>query len=218
MESKNPLILSVDTSAINCTVAISEGSTILVSYSICIKKLHDKLLAEFTNRALNDLSITFAKLDAVAISSGPGSFTGLRIGASFVKGLTVNNHPKFISLPTLQLFSIQSEIFAELSGKESIVSVISANSGMLYTQKFDLLSNPLSEPKFQHSSLLEIDKKSFYCGDGYKIIPELNNPLANQSIFPESLAKSAYRYYESNQFTNSESFEPEYIQDFVFKG
>ncbi len=218
MEISKPLILSIDTSAVNCTVVISEAEKVLVSYTINIKKLHDRLLADFVKRALNDLSLNFSKINTVAFSSGPGSFTGLRIGASFVKGLTIHNQPKFLALPTLQIFAIQSETLAKALGKTKIIPLIAANSGMIYAQEFDLTSTPLSEPKFLHSDELIIDKDAFYCGDGKNNFPQLNSYPVSDSIQADSLAKLAFRNFSSNNFSDSEAFEPEYIQEFVFKG
>ncbi|OGU60319.1 MAG: tRNA (adenosine(37)-N6)-threonylcarbamoyltransferase complex dimerization subunit type 1 TsaB [Ignavibacteria bacterium GWF2_33_9] len=217
MSQLSPKILLIDTSAIDCTVAISEGEKILVSSTIKIKKFHDRLLAEFTRRALSDLDLEVKDLDAVAISSGPGSFTGLRIGASFAKGLTIGEYPKLISLPTLQLYSIQNENLTKITHKKSITSLITANSGMFYLQNFDLYSNPLNDADFISKDQFQYDPNTHYCGDDKKLESILNIPLETSLLLPESLAKCAYRMFALNNFQKSEEFEPIYIQEFVFK-
>lgn len=217
MDNLRTLILSIDTSAINCSVVISENNKLLLSYSINIKKLHDRLLADFVKRALSDLSIPFSKISAVAISSGPGSFTGLRIGASFVKALAIDNSPKLIPLPTLQLFSIQAESIAKAYGLSKITSIISANSGMVYSQLFDVNSNCIHEPMFMHSSEVEFSKDSLYCCDTNRIFSH-DRIINIDNIYPDTLAEGAYRKFIKSSFIDSELYEPEYIQDFVFKG
>lgn len=217
MDNLRTLILSIDTSAINCSVVISENNNLLLSYSINLKKLHDKLLADFVKRALSDLSLPFSKISAVAISSGPGSFTGLRIGASFVKALTIDNSPKLIPLPTLQLFSIQAESIAKAYGLSKITSIISANSGMIYSQLFDNNSNCIHEPMFMHSSEVEFSKDSLYCCDTNRIFSH-DRIININNIYPETLAEGAYRKFQTSSFIDATLYEPEYIQDFVFKG
>jgi tRNA threonylcarbamoyladenosine biosynthesis protein TsaB len=217
MESQKPLLLSIDTSAATCTIALSEANKVLAAYIVNVKKLHDKLLADLTKRTLQDLSIPFSAINAVAFSSGPGSFTGLRIGASFVKGLTIDGSPKFMSLPTLQLYSIQNELIAKALNMKSINPIILANSGMIYSQLFDLESNPLSNAEFINNTEIEVNPYIFYCSDSEG---QINNNKFQKGFYllPETLAEAAYRKYMNSEFENSELFEPEYIQEFVFKG
>lgn len=218
MEEKKVKLLIIDTSAINCSVVISENDTVIISLSLNIKRLHDKFLAEFVQRALNDLNLKISDMDAVAFSSGPGSFTGLRIGASFVKGITIDNSPKLISLPTLQLFAVQSEQIAKSRKSESIISIIPANSGMIYTQEFTLESIPKSEPSFIDKQELILKHNITYTGLQINIFPDLSDSYNFSGITPEVLAKAAYRAFSSNHFVNSSDFEPQYIQEFIFKG
>lgn len=218
MEEKKVKLLIIDTSAVNCSVVISENETVIISLSLNIKKLHDKFLAEFVQRALYDLNLKISDINAVAFSSGPGSFTGLRIGASFVKGITIDNSPKLISLPTLQLFAVQSEHIAKSRKSESIISIIPANSGMIYTQEFSLDSTPRSEPIFIGKDELILKENVTYSGLEINIFQEQIESLNFSNISPEALAKAAYRSYINNQFVNSSEFEPEYIQEFIFKG
>lgn len=214
MQLQTPLILSIDTSADSCNVLISSKNNLLLSYSIKIKRLHDKLLAELTNRALKDLNISISNLAAIAISSGPGSFTGLRIGAAFAKALTIDNSPKLISLPTLYAFAVEYETFAKKMNSKSITAIISANSGMIYKQIFNLNSEPQSQIEFISKDSLQLTNDTFLCGN----ITNLNenfptNPF--NKLTPESIAESAYRLFLNDKFINSIDFEPLYIQDFV---
>lgn len=216
MKLQSPLILSIDTSADSCSVLISSKNNLLLSYSIKIKRLHDKLLAELTNRALKDLDISLDAISAVAISSGPGSFTGLRIGASFSKALTIDNSPKLISLPTLYAFAVEFEPFAKLMNYSSITSVISANSGMIYKQIFNLNSEPISDIEFLHKDKLQLNDETLLCGNFDDTIANNNNNFYTK-LTPESIAEAAYRLFLNNKFVNSIDFEPLYIQEFIPK-
>ena len=69
--NERPLILSIESSGINCSVCIAEGDKIIAEYSINKNNSHDRLLAVLINRILNDIGIKFQDLDAVAVSSGP---------------------------------------------------------------------------------------------------------------------------------------------------
>ncbi len=215
MSKEFPLILSLDTSLEICTIAISSGNTLIAENSINIKKLHDKLLAQMAKQSLSNLGLGIADLDAVAISSGPGSFTGLRIGAAFAIGLTIDNTPKLISLPTLLLFSVQSEEIAKLLNCTQIETILTANSGMAYHQLFNLNSNVISQPIFEKIQEIQPKEKSFIAGN-YKISdrPFLNT---NNFIHPWVLAETSYRFYQNNQFIQSNEFEPIYLQEFIPK-
>ncbi|MGB9701245.1 MAG: tRNA (adenosine(37)-N6)-threonylcarbamoyltransferase complex dimerization subunit type 1 TsaB [Candidatus Kapaibacteriota bacterium] len=214
MQLQTPLILSIDTSADSCNVLISSKNNLLLSYSIKIKRLHDKLLAELTNRALKDLNISISNIAAVAISSGPGSFTGLRIGAAFAKALTIDNSPKLISLPTLYAFAVEYETLAKKLNSKSITAIISANSGMIYKQIFNLNSEPQSQIEFINKDSLQLTNDTFLCGNFTNLNENFpTNPF--NKLTPESIAESAYRLFLNDKFINSIDFEPLYIQDFV---
>ena len=224
---EKPLILSIDTSGDICSIAISSSNSFYLHYSINVKRYHDKLLAEITRRAMNDLEIDFSSIDAIAISSGPGSFTGLRIGASFAKALCIDESPKLIAVPTLLAYSVVAEETANLLGIKKIHSLISANSGITYHQLFDNKSNKLSEPE-----MLKIDniiqdiqnnkddcKADFFVGNAVASLNNLNVLQISELNLMDALKNSvtAWRLYNQGLFTDPLTFEPEYIQDVITK-
>ena len=131
-------ILSLETSGVTCGVAISNGKNILAEYSIYMSNQHDRLLAELTRRILKDVGISLNDLSAVAVSAGPGSFTGLRIGAALAKGLCYDGNPKFIAIPTLSAFAYHSHELAELTDSKRIIAAISSHKDLMYYQIFSL--------------------------------------------------------------------------------
>ena len=96
------IILSLETSGKTCGVAISRDNEIIAEKAIYEHNTHDRLLAKSVNELLDDVKLDINDLDAVALSAGPGSFTGLRIGAALAKGLCFDNKIKFIPVPTLE--------------------------------------------------------------------------------------------------------------------
>ena len=224
---EQPLILSIDTSGDICSVSISSKNSFFLHYSINVKRYHDKLLAEITRRAMNDLEIDISSIDAIAISSGPGSFTGLRIGASFAKALCIDESPKLIAVPTLFAYSVAAEEVSNLLGIKKIHSLITANSGIVYHQLFDNNSNELSKPE-----MLKIDdiieniktnkdnyRADFFVGNAVNSMSNINVLQYSELNSMDALKTSAagWRLYNQALFVDSLTFEPQYIQDVITK-
>lgn len=102
---QQPVILYIETSTNVCSVALSEGEKCLLSISNYEGMNHAALLSTFIEKALNELKSVNKKLDAVAVSSGPGSYTGLRIGVSTAKGLCYGLDIPLISVNTLEILA-----------------------------------------------------------------------------------------------------------------
>ena len=212
------LILSIETGSSNCSVALSESGNLIAEYSANGKNLHDRLLAEFTSRILNDFKIKINMLDAIAVSSGPGSFTGLRIGVSFAKGLCFEGHPKLISVPTLTAVANNYVDYAKLYKATKIVSVIHSHKDLFYYQIFDLELNELSGIMFDTELNLTnpLDYNCLVCSNF-----QFQNITANRIDFLLSaslIAKYGFCLYANSQFISDVDLIPVYIQEFVPKG
>lgn len=215
-EIENPLILSIETTGQCCGVALTKGNVLLSEYTIFVNNLHDKLLAELTSRLLNDLQYSFDDLNAIAVSSGPGSFTGLRIGVAFAKGLCLNDNPKLIEIPTLEAFAFSSIEFAQSIKASQIVSLIKSHQDLYYIQKFNSNAKKTSEIEMiKLEELLKLDfdetvvsgadiQKGFYLS-------------GLQRFTPRFISKLAINKFKKNEFTNAESFIPLYSQEFIPK-
>ncbi|MEN6511310.1 MAG: tRNA (adenosine(37)-N6)-threonylcarbamoyltransferase complex dimerization subunit type 1 TsaB [Chloroherpetonaceae bacterium] len=227
-QNETPLLLAIDTSTDICSIVISNENKIFIHYLINIKRLHDKLLAEITRRALNDMDISLSSIDAVAISSGPGSFTGLRIGASFAKALCIDESPKLISVPTLFAYSVAAEEFAHLLNFNKIHALITANSGIVYHQIFDSNSQKISEPEMLQmkdviSNLALINNQNnnneLFIGNALLSIENTNFVKYSELNFMDAIkiSKAGWRLFNQHSFIDPSTFEPEYIQDFLPK-
>lgn len=209
-------ILSLETSGNVCSVAISKGNEILLESGIFMFNKHDKLLSEMIRRALSDTDITISELNAVAVSAGPGSFTGLRIGAAVAKGICFDDQPKLIGVPNLNALAYNASLYADLNKYSDIIAVIPSHKELLYLQKFDKNGNPLSEITIQRIDETKPDENSFVCGPAKaKLGLELNELFD----LPGSrmIAKSAFKLFKEDKFDDAEDFSPMYVQEFVPK-
>lgn len=211
-------ILSVETSADICGVALSQNNQVIFEYSSYSKNMHDELLAEYTKRILDDSGLQIEDLQAVAISSGPGSFTGLRIGSAFVKALCYGNNPKLISVPTLSAYANNAIEFSIYSNKKLIIAAIPSHKNLFYAQEFDLQGEAISDITVisKEDFIANYDANKFYCGTAisktnFHSISSLNIPSAKM------ISDKAWNSFINEDFINEETFEPNYIQEFVPK-
>jgi tRNA threonylcarbamoyladenosine biosynthesis protein TsaB len=213
---ETPLILSIETTGQTCGVALSKGEILLSEYTIFVNNLHDKLLAELTFRIINDLQYSFDNLDAIAVSAGPGSFTGLRIGVAFAKGLCFNDNIKLIEVPTLEAFAFASIEFAKSCNALQIVSLIKSHQDLFYIQKFNSFAEKISEIEMiQFEELNQLDfTNSVVSGTN---IQKGFNLSGLQRLTPRFISKLAYMKFVKNEFKNAENFIPLYSQEFIPK-
>lgn len=214
-------ILAIESSGNTCGIAISLDGELALEYSIYVQNLHDKLLAELIKRAMQDLSINFEMINAFAISNGPGSFTGLRIGSSLVKGLSFGKKVKLITVPTLQSFACASEEFARSMNAENIYVFVPTNGNNFYFQKFDNQSKALSDIEIisnddANNFINSNSENAIFSGFGIKF-PEERTLSGLQRLSPRFVLRLANRMYKQEMFTNVDTFVPEYVQDFVPK-
>lgn len=207
------MILSIETSGTTCSISISEKENTLLTYSLNGKNLHDKMLAELVSRSLVDIGVKVHELDAVAVSSGPGSFTGLRIGGSFAKGLCFNNKPKLISVPTLDAIGEYYSNYAIIINKEYLIPMIPSFKGNYYYKIFDIKGN--DTVGIIHDDLDSIRQYKDYLvvGPGTPEY-ERSKGIDLYSLNAEIISKTAFKYYQLNKFIDSEDFVPLYVSDF----
>ncbi|MBM2814459.1 MAG: tsaB [Ignavibacteria bacterium] len=212
-------LLSIETSGSVCAIALSENESILATYSVNGHNMHDRLLAELTKRILADNKLSFDDIDAIAVSSGPGSFTGLRIGAAFAKGICFSETPKLISVPTLSAFAYAAKEFSALLGNYQICVVVPSHKDLVYYQFFNINAEALSEI-FQ-GTIEELLKAStgqtFYCGPGAHNLPYGMKNYPYWLLNAEFIAHLGYMYYLEGHFVTAAEFVPLYIQEFVPK-
>ena len=165
-------ILALDTSATVASVAIAEGSTPLAQYTLNAKNTHSETLLPMVESALKALSLTASDIDLFALSAGPGSFTGVRIGAATIKGLSFGSGKPCVEVSTLEALA-QNLVF-----KAGIICpVMNARRSQVYTAIFESDGKSLTRLMPDSAiSIKELDEiLSQYArpislvGDGYDI-------------------------------------------------
>ena len=214
-------ILHIETSSKNCSVAISDGEKIL---SLCEEVSENYKQSEslhtYVEWALEGAKLTLKDIEAVSLGKGPGSYTGLRIGASSAKGFCYG-----LQIPLIATNSLETMIEPFLNKEyDFIIPVIDARRMEVYSAVFDGNSGVMmteTEAKIlDENSYQEYqDKKILFVGDGAKKAKEilqLENAEYNETVYPSAkyLIKKAVEKYNRQEFEDVAYFEPFYLKDF----
>ena len=215
------LILCLETATTNCSVGIAKDGKLLSLKEDNSKNYsHAEKLHVFINEVLNEVGITANDLDAVAISKGPGSYTGLRIGVSSAKGLCYSLNIPLISVPTLDLLAHQ------LQGEEGVfISMLDARRMEVYSAIYDAEMNQVRDTRAQvleEASFQEyLDKsKVHFIGNGVAKFEEIckhDNAVFHVQKFPSAkeMAEIAEYKYQKSDTEDVAYFEPYYLKDFI---
>ena len=214
-------ILHIETSSKNCSVAISDGEEILcLCEEVSENYKQSESLHTFIEWALEGAEIALKDLDAVSLGKGPGSYTGLRIGAASAKGFCYG-----LKIPLIATNSLETMIEPFLNQNfDYIIPLIDARRMEVYTAIFEgkageMLTETeakiLDETSFQEF----VGKKVIFVGDGSKKAKEilqLTNAEFNDSIYPSAkyLIKRALEKFNTNELEDTAYFEPFYLKDF----
>jgi tRNA threonylcarbamoyladenosine biosynthesis protein TsaB len=220
-----PLILHIETSTELCSVALSRGDQCLAVRENSEGRNHAAMLTPFIDDLLNESNISPHQLDAVAVSSGPGSYTGLRIGLSTAKGLCYGGNIPLIAVSTLQAMSMGFVQQYDVPAFSLLCPMIDARRMEVYTALYDkdarqvkdISAEIITEQSF---ATWLADYQIFFFGNGAaKCRTTMTHPNA---VFTEGFAHSA-RYmiqpalqaYSKKKFEDTAYFEPFYLKDFI---
>jgi len=216
------LILNIETATKNCSVSLSNKEEV-----IALRELndgnysHSENLHVFIDEVLRSANKTFKEIDAIAVSKGPGSFTGLRIGVSAAKGLCFSLDLPLISIPTL------ASLARSINVKEGdlIIPLLDARRMEVYSAVFDHNYDQIRKTKAEiidHNSFEEYlnNGKVYFLGDGAHKIKEIINHKSAvflDGYFPSAreMAKLSYDKYKKNDTEDVAYFEPLYLKDFL---
>lgn len=213
-------ILNLETATKNCSVSISKNGELLALKEICEANFsHAEKLHIFIKDVLNDSNLNYNDLSAIAISKGPGSYTGLRIGVSSAKGLCYALEIPLVSILTLE--SLANSVKIE---NGVIIPLLDARRLEVYTAVFDKNYNSIKETynyildEISFSEYLKKDKVTFL-GDGTvktKDIIHHENAVFLEGYYPSAkeMVSLSYKKYLSNKFEDVAYFEPFYLKDF----
>ena len=214
-------ILYLETSSKNCSVAISDGEKLLcVCEEVSENYKQSESLHNFVQWALEGAEITMNDIDAVSLGMGPGSYTGLRIGAASAKGFCYG-----LKVPLFAINSLETMIENFLDqGYDLVIPLIDARRMEVYCAIFDGKTGEMlteTEAKVLDESSFENlkDKKILFVGDGAtkaKEILQFPNAEFNDTIYPSAkyLVKPTLQKIEKKDFENVAYFEPFYLKDF----
>ena len=215
------LILNIETATTNCSVSLSkEGETLVLKEDYDTNYSHAERLHVYIDYVLKKANIISTHLDAIAVSKGPGSYTGLRIGVSAAKGLCFALNKPLISVATLEALAHQVKandgvIVAMLDARR--LEVYSAIFNSNYKQIRDTQAQILDSNAF--AEYLNTGKVYFIGNGVEKTKALINHPNA---IFIEGKLPSAnemsllaYNKYKKSDTEDVAYFEPYYLKDFV---
>lgn len=141
------MILNIETSSKICSVALCEGGAVYYNVESNTEMDHSRKLGPFVEKCLEELNRIDVKLDAVAVSMGPGSYTGLRIGLSFAKGLCFGMNIPLIGVNTLELLAVMGMFSSiDFDEKQLYIPLIDARRMEVYTAVYDNALKLLMEP------------------------------------------------------------------------
>ena len=217
-------ILNIETSTIVCSVALSCDGQILDHHENYDGLSHATLLSQFIDNALETAHRKELQLDAIAVSIGPGSYTGLRIGLSQAKGLAFGLDLPLIGVNTLQLLTVTA-IFQEFFDDDVLfVPMIDARRMEVYTAVYNSALEPIVSPQ-----PMILDENSFgdliaehqlvFLGNGSekaKNVIKHHNALFLDNIKPEAvnMLALAEKHYREQRFIDVAYSTPLYLKDF----
>lgn len=209
-------ILSLESAGATCSVALHIDGKLTAEYSIYEQNLHDRLLAEFVKRMLNDLNLTTADLSAIAVSAGPGSFTGLRICGSIAKAMCMGNEPKLIAVPNMQALAYSCIENLQYIDFDSVIATIKAHKDLLYYQVFSKDFTFNSEPVFiTQDEFLNFDfGNAMICGTAADLFPQYFSIDNYKNLSAKFIGELAGKMYADGLFTDATEYTPLYIQEF----
>ncbi|WP_417428091.1 tRNA (adenosine(37)-N6)-threonylcarbamoyltransferase complex dimerization subunit type 1 TsaB [Halpernia sp.] len=213
-------ILHLESSSKNCSVAISDGTELLcLCEEVSENYKQSESLHQFVEWALEGAEIKLQDLDAVCLGKGPGSYTGLRIGAASAKGFCFG-----LNIPLISVDSMDSMIEPFVNQDfDFIIPLIDARRMEVYTSVYNKNGEVISP-----TEALVLDENSFekyaknkvlFIGDGAKKAKEIlkiQSAEFNENVYPSAqyLIKKAAEKFIKNEFEDIAYFEPFYLKDF----
>ena len=221
-------ILNIETSTKACSVAVSQDGACIFEKEDHSGPNHAERLGSFVDEALSFTDNHAIPLDAVAVSCGPGSYTGLRIGVSMAKGICYGRGVKLLGVPTLEILCVPV-LLREMIEEENalLCPMLDARRMEVYAQLFD---RALHEVRPIHADVVEADTYNewldtgpvYFLGDGATKCKEvIKHPNARFIDGIEPLAKNmlplAEKRMAEQKFEDVAYFVPFYLKNFVAK-
>lgn len=217
-------ILNIDTSTLVCSLALSADGEILFEKTSFDGPSHAALLGVYAEEALAVLKAKGLKLDAVAVSSGPGSYTGLRIGVSVAKGLCFGFGIPLIGIHTLDILAATAISQQPPVGGELYCAMIDARRMEVYATIYDAGLNTVRDTSADivdadtYAAYLEKGKVCFFGNGAEKCRAVITSPNAifidNIHPLAVNMVPLAEKAYAEKRFEDVAYFEPFYLKEF----
>ena len=219
-------ILNIETSTETCSVAVAQDGGIIFEKINNEPNSHTKYLAKFVAEALSFAESHAIPLDAVAVSSGPGSYTGLRIGVSTAKGICYGKNVPLIAIPTLKLLCVKPLLSDDIEDENALLCpMIDARRMEAYTAIYDRALREVREVKAEvidantYNEWLDKGLVYFFGNGAEKCKEIINHPNARfiDNVVPtaKSMLPLAELAIAKGQYEDVAYFEPFYLKDFV---
>lgn len=221
------LILQIETATTVCSVALARDGQTIACKEADQRNIHAEKITVFIDEVLKMAAVAYPDIDAIAVSCGPGSYTGLRIGVSVAKGLSFALDKPLIAVETLQAMAIGYSETHNIDTGTLLCPMIDARRMEVFTAVFDEYGDRFIKP----TSADIIDERSFtdllstntitFFGDGAEKCRAVLGVHANaiiQSNFINSakyLNQKAFEKYQVKAFEDVAYFEPYYLKDFI---
>ena len=213
-------ILNVETATKNCSVAIANNGTTLKCIEIAEEGYsHAEKLHVFIEQILVETQLTFQDLSAIAVSQGPGSYTGLRIGISAAKGLCFALDIPLIAIETLAVLASQAKVQEGV-----IIPMIDARRMEVYSAIFNAKLEKIRAVQAEiiaEDSFSDITEPCYFVGDCatkcQSVLTKSNFVFLEDVVYPSAANMSNFSYekYKNNDFVDVAYFEPYYLKDFL---
>uniref|UniRef100_UPI003217093B tRNA (adenosine(37)-N6)-threonylcarbamoyltransferase complex dimerization subunit type 1 TsaB n=1 Tax=uncultured Draconibacterium sp. TaxID=1573823 RepID=UPI003217093B len=225
------IILNIETSTEVCSVSLAENGKTLFQKESDNGLKHSELLTVFIQDIFKENNFEFNKVDAVSVSKGPGSYTGLRIGVSVAKGMCYGLNIPLIGIGSIDAMGVYAaqnsrDFYANTDDDELLFCpMIDARRMEVYTALYNSKGEqitPVSAEIIDENSFTDYlkDKKILFFGNGAEKCKEkithenalFKGPLQTSARFMQNLAETKYN---KNEFEDVAYFEPFYLKDFV---
>lgn len=218
-------ILALDSSGIVASVAVVENDILLAEYTVNYKKTHSQTLLPMLDEVTKMIELDLDSVDAIALAAGPGSFTGLRIGAATAKGLGLALEKPLIAIPTVEAIA-----YNLYDAKGLICPLMDARRNQVYTGIYRYENHELVTVKDQMAvpvtelleDLSELGEPVIFLGDGVPVYRDvisrtMKNPF---SFAPAHLNKQragavaalGLKYLQKGKIQNAAEHVPEYLR------
>jgi tRNA threonylcarbamoyladenosine biosynthesis protein TsaB len=215
-------ILAVDTATTSCSVAIVDKTSLLSEFTLNRDQTHSKHLMDIIKAVLEMSGLNLFDLDGFAVTIGPGSFTGLRIGISTIKGLAVASEKPVVGVSSLESLALQVSCSCDL-----ICPILDARKGEVYFSRYRFLNGQLKKQTRERvatpdKAVDDLNESCLFVGNGALLYKEMIMekmgkfasfaPMTQNTIKASTLAYLSMAKFENNDTDDVEKVLPYYIR------